>query len=292
MRISRYEIFVKVVESGSISHAAEQLGYTQSAISQAVAALEDELGLSLLERSRSGVTLSPNGRLMFPDIMAICHAENNLTSRIASIQNLLVGTICIGTFTSISCHVLPDALFQFTQRHPGVTFELKHGYYHEIEKWLNAGVINLGFLKLPTSQQLEVFPLPQERLVVILPLGHPLSALEQIPIQALEKQKFILLEEGYNEEISQIFTAAGITPNIAYRTQDDYTIMAFVEKGLGIGVLPERVLMRSPYHVTVRPLDPPFFRSIGFAMKKKALLPIAAQVFLEDFKREFLQGAS
>ena len=288
MRISRYEIFVKVVECGSISKAAEQLGYTQSAISQSIAALEEELNISLLDRSRYGVSLSPDGKLLFPDIMAIYNSENNLSNRVASIHNVLVGTIRIGTFTSVSCHILPEVIYRFTQKHPGVSFELMHGYYHEIENWLMAGLINLGFLKLPCSDKLEVLPLEQERLVAILPLEHTLATLDVVPIECLCSEKFILLEEGYNEEIMQIFSSSSISPNIAYRTQDDYTIMAFVERGLGVGILPERVLARSPYHVAIRPLNPPFFRSVGIAMKKEALLPTAARIFLEDFKCNYL----
>ena len=287
MRISRYDILLKVVACGSFNRAAEQLGYTQSALSQAVASLEDELGVTLLNRTRHGVSLSPDGELLFPDVMAICNAQRNLVNRISAIHHVLVGTVRIGTFTSISCRLLPDAICRFTSEYPKVTFELMHGNYHEIENWLLSGTADLGFLKLPVSGSLDVFPLERERVVAILPLSHPLAASDSVPVQQLAKEKFILLEEGNNAEITPIFEDAGIEPDIAYRMKDDYTVMSFVERGLGIGILPERVLTRTPYHIAVRPLSPPAFRTIGIAKKHHAPLSTAAQTFLQELEPNF-----
>ena len=287
MRISRYEILHTVVNCGSFSRAAEALGYTQSAISQSVAALEDELGVSLLERSRHGVTLSADGALLYPDILAICDAESGLSDRISAIQNVLIGTVRIGSFTSISCHLLSKVIALFNPKYPGITFEVMHGYYQQIRDWILSGTVQLGFVLLPAPPELEVIPLSPEPLMAILPLDHPLARLKRIPIRTLCQEKFVLLEEGYMEEIAPVFTAAGIAPQVAYRTTDHYTILSFVEQGLGVSILPQRVLARNPYQLAIRPLDPPFFRQLGIAVKKQTRLSTATQVFWDEFKRDY-----
>lgn len=289
MRISRYEILRTVVARGSFSRAAEELGYTQSALSQSVAALEDELGVSLLERSRHGVSLSADGQLLYPSILAICEAEDSLSDRISSIQNVLIGTVRIGSFTSISCHLLSKVISQFTPKYPGVTFELMHGYYQQLQDWVLSGTVQLAFVLLPTSPELDVTPLPPEPLMAILPKGHPLARYDRIPIRELCQEKFVLLEEGYVEEITPVFAAAGIEPKVAYQTIDHYTILSFVERGLGVSILPERVLERTPYQLEVRPLDPPFFRHVGIAVRKNTRLSTATQVFLEEFQKNHAQ---
>ncbi len=160
MRISRYDILAQVVTLGSFSAAANALGYTPSALNQAVTSLEDELGVKLLERSRKGVRLSSDGALLLPDVLAIRDAEGGLRDRVLAIREVLVGTVAIGTFTSASCHILPQAIARFQQRHSRVTFQLMHGTYYDIEGWLRSGQVQLGFLRPPAPPPWKLFPCP------------------------------------------------------------------------------------------------------------------------------------
>ena len=104
MGISKYQAFLKTVELGSITRAAEELGYTQSAVSRMIADLETEWAVSLLVRGRGGVALSPAGAELLPDIRTVCNAQRELTERIGALHGLTRGTIRIGTITSISVH--------------------------------------------------------------------------------------------------------------------------------------------------------------------------------------------
>lgn len=106
--ISRYGIFVKVIEAGGFTKAAEELGYSQSAVSQTVHALEKELGTTLVVRAREGISLTRDGESYYPYIQAISSAEQNLKQHHLDLMGLEDTTIRIGTFTSVSRNLLPS----------------------------------------------------------------------------------------------------------------------------------------------------------------------------------------
>ena len=106
-RYSRYAIFIDVVEEGSFTKVANRIGYTQSAVSQTVKALERELGCTLVERSRDGVTLTKDGEQFMPYLQAVARDERALAEKKREVQGLGRATITIGTFTSVSRNLLP-----------------------------------------------------------------------------------------------------------------------------------------------------------------------------------------
>ena len=127
--MNRYQVFVKVVETGSFTRTAEALGYTQSAVSQMIKALEEELGVTLLLRTRTGVVLTREGELLLPYIRDVANAHRALTERAADFRGLQSGTIRIGTFTSISSRLLPPVMKRFKEAHPNIRFEQQQGVY-------------------------------------------------------------------------------------------------------------------------------------------------------------------
>ena len=106
-RYSRYAIFIDVVEEGSFTKVANRIGYTQSAVSQTVKALERELGCTLVERSRDGVTLTKDGEQFMPYLQAVARDERALAEKQREVQGLGRATITIGTFTSVSRNISP-----------------------------------------------------------------------------------------------------------------------------------------------------------------------------------------
>ena len=129
--------------------------------------------------------------------------------------------------------------------------------------------MDCGFLRLPARKALDSLFLEQDRLLVVLPEGHPLAALEKIPVSALCREPFMLLEKGAKAEVSEIFERSGLSPKVHFTTWDDYAIMAMVESGLGISILPELILKRIPYRIVARELEFPAYRNIGLAWKEK-----------------------
>lgn len=281
MNIQKYMAFVKAVEYGSFTKAAEALNYTQSGISRMINDLELEWGVSLLGRGRSGVSLTSDGLKLLPQIKRICNEHEILMMQIEDLHDIESGMIRIGTFSSVATHWLPHIIKIFQKNYPKIDFELLLGDYTEIESWILEGRVDFGFLRLPTKTEFETIFLEQDRLLVVIPQDHPLVNCDKFPINGLLNSPFMLLEKGAKAEISEIFEKHNISPQVHFTTWDDYAIMSMVENGLGISILPELILQRIPYQIIAKELEIPAFRNIGVAMRDQKLLSIATKRFLE-----------
>ena len=277
----KYLAFVKTVEQGSFTRAAQELNYAQSSVSKMVADLEAEWGMTLLERSKSGVRLTSAGAQILPFLRRMLNDASELEGQISRMNGMETGVVRIGTFSSVAIHWLPNIFAALQKDFPGIEYEMLLGDYAEVEHWLDEGRVDCGFLRLPTLPKFETMLLKQDEYKVVLPVGHPLTEQENVAVEDLNGLPFLLLEHGGKTEVSDLLERAGVHPNIRFTTWEDFAIMAMVEKGMGVGILPELILQRIPYHIEVRPLQNPYYRPIGLAVKSRARLTPAVQKFIE-----------
>jgi DNA-binding transcriptional LysR family regulator len=285
--MNRYRAVVKIVETGGFTKAAEKLGYTQSAISQMVQSLEEELDTILFIRSKKGVTLTPDGKELLPYIKNIYHANRELIEKRVEMEGIQNTTIRIGTFASVSCHWLPGLMKTYKEKYPLASFELYQGDYTAIEKLVMDGSVDFGLINphAVENTELKTIPLRRDPMLAVLPVSHPFAKKETIVLKELAAEPFILLEEGSLNEPLEGFKGNDIKPNVQYIVHDDYTIMAMIEKGLGVGILSKLILNRVDYEIVVKDTNPPLARTIGVVYKDKKILPIASRHFL-DFLME------
>ena len=277
----KYLAFVKTVEKGSFTRAAEDLSYAQSSVSKMVADLEREWGMTLLERSKSGVCLTSAGEQVLPFLRKVLEDHRKLEEHISRMNGVETGTVRIGTFASVAIHWLPNIFAALQRDHPGIGYEMLLGDYDEVERWIDAGRVDCGFLRLPTLPKFETILLAQNEYKVVLPIGHPLAVGETVAVEDLNALPFLLLEHGGRTEVSDLLERCRVRPNIRFTTWEDFAIMAMVERGLGVSILPELILRRIPYRIEIRPLKVPYYRPIGLAMKQKTHLAPAVQKFIE-----------
>lgn len=285
--IQKFMAFIKTVECGSFTAAAEMLNYSQSGISRMIGDLEKEWNVLLLERSRTGVKLTSDGLTLLPYVKSVCSEYEKLQMQVDELNGLQSGLIRIGTFSSAATHWLPNIIKAFQEDYPNIGYELLIGDYTEIETWISEGRVDCGFLRLPTLHEFETIFLEQDRLLVVLPEQHPLADFEKFPVQALSDYPFMLLEKGANAEVSEILERWGISPNVHFTTWDDYAIMSMIESGLGISILPELILKRIPYRIIKKELDVPAFRNIGLSFRDKKSASLAVKRFVEylDYRK-------
>lgn len=281
MNIQKYMAFVKTVEYGSFTRAAEMLNYSQSGISRMIHDLEKEWKVILLERGKSGVRLTSDGMKLLPHAKSVCMEYEKLQMEVDELNGLQSGLIRIGTFSSVATHWLPNIIKEFQKAYPNIDYELLLGDYTEIEEWILEGRVDCGFLRLPAHPELETVFLEQDRLLAILPENHPLASVDKIPVAALCDEPFMLLEKGAKAEVSEIFERCNLTPEVHFTTWDDYAIMSMVESGLGISILPELILKRVPYRIAVKELDVPAYRNIGIALRNRKTASLAVKRFLD-----------
>ncbi|RAR40676.1 LysR family transcriptional regulator [Paenibacillus sp. MDMC362] len=281
MNIQKYMAFIKTVEMGSFTKAAEVLNYSQSGISRMINDLEKEWRVSLLERGRAGVRLTSDGLKLLPFARSVCNEFEKLQTQVDELNGLQSGLIRIGTFSSVATHWLPNIIKMFQKDYPNIDYELLLGDYTEIEGWILEGRVDCGFIRLPTIPEFETIFLEQDKLLVILPEDHPMADCERFPVKALCDYPFMLLEKGAKAEISEIFEKCNIEPNIHFTTWDDYAIMSMIESGLGISILPELILKRIPYRIITKELDIPAYRKIGLAMRDSKTASLAVKRFID-----------
>lgn len=286
VNILKYIAFVKTVEYGSFTRAAELLNYSQSGISRMISDLEKDWNLSLLERSRAGIRLTSSGKALLPYAKGVCEEYSRLQMQVDELNGLHSGLIRIGTISSVAAHWLPNIIKEFQKTYPNIDYELVLGHYIDIERWISEGRVDCGFLRLPTNPEFDTIPLGQDKLLVVLPEGHPLTKYDTIPIAALADYPFMLLEKDAKTEISELFERHNVKPKVHFTTSDDYAIMSMVEKDLGISILPELILKRTPYHIVTKELDFPARRTLGLAMRDKKRISLAVTRLIEhlDFR--------
>lgn len=277
----KYLAFVKTVERGSFTRAAQELDYAQSSISKMVADLESEWSMTLLERSKSGVQLTSAGEQVLPFLRKVLKDHQELEGQICRMNGIETGVVRIGTFASVAINWLPNIFAALQKDYPGIEYEMLLGDYDEVEQWINEGRVDCGFLRLPTLPKFDTILLKQDEYKVVLPAGHSLAEREAVAVEDLNGLPFLLLEHGGKTEASDLLERSHVKPDIRFTTWEDFAIMAMVEKGMGVSILPDMILQRIPYQVEIRPLQNPYYRAIGLAIKNPRQLTPAVKKFIE-----------
>ena len=285
MAIQKYRAFVKVAELGSITKAAETMGYTQSAVSRMIADLEDDWNLNLLRRNRGGLSLSSDGVMLLPYIKEMCSRYDALQEQASALRGLETGFIRIGSCSSFSTQCLPAILKEFEVRYPKIVFQLQNMEYSDTEDALCAGEIDCGFISAPFSPELDVTLLMRDRMLAVLPPDHPLVDAKSYPLERLSKERIVRLTDESNNEVTKIYQSIMELLNSPLSTycevNDDYSVMAMVESGLGVSMLSELVTKRMPFNICLKEFDPPQYRDIGIAVKKGRRPSPATERFIE-----------
>ncbi len=290
--MQRYIAFLKIVETGSVTAAAKLLGYTQPALSQMIASLEKELSIRLLNRSRYGIRLTPEGERLLPDIQSAVMRYEAVRQSADEIRGLESGTVRIGTVSSVSCHWLPGIIRKFWAEHPGIEIVLHQGDYSSIQEWVRTGSVDFGFVNPNAVHGLEVAAIVRSgEFRAIFHPDHELARKKSVTLSELTGEPFILLEEGAYSEPLEAFRLFGEEPEIRLRAHDDYSILSMVEQGLGFSMLTELVLNKTSYNVAAIPIDPPVIRTMSIVVKDKKSLPLASRKFIKcllDSRSELL----
>ena len=294
MNTIKCQIFLKTVELGSLTQAAEAMGYTQSAVSRSIADLEREWDMTLLSRNKDGAVLTSQGKEILPYAQSLCNAQRALEGQVSELHGLTRGTLRVGTFTSVSIHWLPVIMKEFLNLYPGIQFELVNKWeFAEVENLICRGEVDCGFLGLPASNALDVFPLQQDQLLAVLPCDHPLAGADHYPMSRFRQDSYICSQEEWDMEISRIFSEEGLRPNICYTVNDDFTILAMIEQGLGVSILPDLVVQGACRRLAAIPLENPRFRQIGLAVRRKDPLSPLTRRFIDfvlQWNREQTSG--
>ncbi|MCI9421948.1 MAG: LysR family transcriptional regulator [Dorea sp.] len=282
--MNKYSIIIKVYEAGSISKAAAQSSYSQSAVSQVIASVENELGFPLFKRLKTGVVLTEEGKMILPAFQNIAREESNIRQMALSITGICEGRISIGAIPGVGRQWLPDIIKGFSVNYPKVSYDLVHGVAEEIQKELCGGRIDCGLTTaFPVSHELKFTPLYEDEFIVLLPAGHFLADREEIGLSEIAGEPLILPDSRLDSSLEDIFIRNHFTPNIYLRGRDEISMLKMIENGLGIGVLSGLGIGGLPISdgVVCRRFQERYVRVVGISVRKNQKQPLLTDKFTE-----------
>jgi len=258
LRQLRY--FVAVAEELHFRRAAARLHISQPPLSQQIAALEEELGLVLLERTRRRVELTPAGEAFLRDARAVLAELDVAVTTARAIAAGHAGYLRVGFVGSALLSIVPAAVQAFRRARPGVEVELRERSTVEALRLLRTGTIDIGLVRPPieSDEDLRTELVLRERTVAAIPAGHPLAALRRIPLQRLADEPLVLFPRpqapGFHDLLIGELAATGSTPHVAQYAPEMTTIIGLVAAGIGVSLVPASVAHLEIDGVAYRPL--------------------------------------
>jgi DNA-binding transcriptional LysR family regulator len=258
--VRRMRVLREVSVRGSFSAAAEALSFTQSAISQQIAALERETGTTLVQRNARGVRLTEAGEALVRHTEAILARLGEAEAELEAIAGLRGGRLRLASFESAAATLMPLAIAAFREHHPGVELSMIMGEPEDTAPLLKSGELDLA-LGFDSRIREEVDGLSRMQLLsdpmfLVMPTDHPLASKRNVRIADFADDPWIagVYDCECNRLINRACAVAGFEPRIAFQT-DDYTAMqGFVAAGVGVSMIAELGLTSIRDDIVVRPL--------------------------------------
>ncbi|MFD0896740.1 LysR family transcriptional regulator [Loigolactobacillus binensis] len=285
-----YEIFHEVVERKTFYQAAVALNVTPSAVSHSITQLENELGFPLFIRNRTGVELTSDGQRILPIVQEILNTEERLRQEAANINGLNAGSIRIGAFSSVCISWLPPIIQKFKQQYPDIAISIVQSNFNDIVNQAKIGTIDIGFSALPIADQLVVTPLITDQIFCITPQNFVPQHKTYVTAADVADQDFILQQTDYDRDTKRALDRYNVRPNSLRYSIDDQSILAMVESGLGMGILPQLALQKLSGNVNIYPFDQDFHRTVALVANKVQAVAPSTKKMLQAIKAYIQQN--
>ena len=260
MELRQLRYFVAVAEELHFRRAAERLHISQPPLSQQIRSLEDELGFALLVRTRRRVQLTPAGEAFLRDARAILAELEGAVAAAQRIDAGQTGRLRIGFVGSALLSIVPGTVERFRSSRPGVAIELRERSTVDQLRAVAAGVIDVGLVRPPIEDEagLRAETVLRERTVAALPVGHPLAALQRVPMRRLAAEPLVLFPRaqapGFHDLLIEALAGAGGGPRVIQYAPEMLTIIGLVAAGTGVSLVPASVSRLSLDGVAYRPV--------------------------------------
>ncbi|PYM20702.1 MAG: LysR family transcriptional regulator [Candidatus Rokuibacteriota bacterium] len=248
MDLRRLEIFLKVAELGSFSRAADALFLTQPTVSEHVRALEDELGVQLLDRLGRGTTPTKAGTLLLGYARRLLTLSREARQAIEQFQGRVSGELVLGGSTIPGEYVLPALIGAFRGKYPDVSISLRIGASRQVQEWVEQGHVEVGVVgALPASRTLETRQLMADDLVLVVPPEHPWVARKTVTVEDVKREPLILRERGSGsrETLEQALKEVGLELtafHVVGEIASTQAVKQAVRAGLGLSFVSHRAV--------------------------------------------------
>lgn len=279
LSLARLRVLSVVAEHGSFSSAALALDYTQSAVSQQIAALERECSCRLVERLPRGVRLTPAGQVLIGHAQGILASVTAAEVELAAIAGLRGGQLRMASFPSAGATLMPLAIGIFRAQHPDVELSLIEAEPNELVTRLGAAELDLALLfdfgvgEPAWPGELESLVLFEDPMFVALPGDHPLATRPRLRLHDLSEEAWVQTSQDSQcaQHVVHSCHAAGFAPRTAFYSDDYQTVQGLVAAGVGVALIPALALTNVREDIAVRSLS-----TAGLHRRVLAATPVAA----------------
>jgi molybdate transport repressor ModE-like protein len=255
----RLRVLREVAKQGSFSAAADSLSYTQSAVSQQIAALEKETGAKLVDRNARGIRMTDAGEALVRHADAILTRMCDAEAELEAIAGLRGGRVRLASFTTAGSTFVPSAIAAFHDRYPGVELRFVEADPPDSVPMLKSGELDVAIVYDPYGEgdaELDRTPLLDDPMNVVLPLGHRLADKAKIRLKDLQEDRWIQTSQSCpcSMIVNDACRRAGFEPQTAFETDDYMTVQGLVAAGVGVAMVPDLGLAASRPDIVVRPV--------------------------------------
>lgn len=293
--LRQLQLFVATAEQGSVSGAAKALSISQSSVTEAIKALEADLGITLCERKARGIEITNAGQQFLRHARKIRNDVSDARRSFLVGSEQREGEIRLGVTSLVAGYGLAEALSRFRRTFPAVRVSAIEDTGEYLEHLLIGGEIDVAFLvisNLHNRSAFQVESIAASAMRLWLPLGHPLAAKEAIGLDEVAKEPMIMLSvEAIEESTSRLLASLGAKPHVAFRTRSVEAVRSLVATGMGVAILPD--LIYRPWslegdRIEIRDVsgDLPTVQ-VGMAWRRGAPLPDLARDFVRLAQTSF-----
>ncbi|WP_330982528.1 MULTISPECIES: LysR family transcriptional regulator [Enterobacterales] len=263
MTLTQIATLLAVVDFGGFTEASKRRFMTQSAVSQAIAALEEELGVTLLQRERrKEARLTPAGERIVARMRTLQHEVSAIRELAEQEKSAPVRPLRIGCFPSICACMLPQIVRYFETHHPQIKIIPHEADNAEIIESLHQQQLDAGFVHF-SAPELYSVPVYKDKFMVVVGKQHPFARRSSVRLEDLVNEPLVISKGRYEMKIMALFKERNITPLINYEFSHPETALSFIRQGLGIALLPELTLKTQDPSLHSVALEPAFYRHIS-----------------------------
>jgi len=281
---------VAVASEGSFTRAAQKLYVSQPTVSKMVRNLEEELGVTLFDRSGKQVKLTDAGEIIHSTAQNMIKSFQNVSSELDDLMQLKKGSIHIGLPPMVGSRFFPQVIQKYRQKYPDIRIQLVEDGAVKIENDVQSGALDLGVVVLPVNENLfDSFSIVNENLMLLTHPTHLLSKRDSVKLGELEQEPFILFRRDFalHDRIVTECVKTGFHPDIVYESSQWDFISEMVIAKLGVALLPETICRQvNQDQVAIIPLvDPVIPWNLGVIWRKDRYLSFAAREWIRFTKK-------
>jgi len=294
MEMHQLRYFVAVARTGTFSRAAGECHVAQPSLSQQIQKLESEVGERLFERTQRRAILTPAGALFLPHALSILETAEQGRQEILEMSGQVRGKILLGALPTIAPYFLPEIVRLFREKYRGVELILHEEATLQLLRGLEENELDLALISdAAPNPRIRIENLFSEELLLCLPAGHALVDQRVVVAADLQQEKFILMQEGHclGAQAQRFCQSKGLRPQISCRSAQIATVLAMVQAGLGVSLIPEMARNQGPAgSVVYRSLDGARpRRTLALAMsrqRKSSRCVLELATFIRDHRQK------